>query len=145
MAGLDESRMHRSDRDLVDTGALDLDERIRTSVVHHGGAGPASWRIGYQPSGQCWCRTSRRRNGWPMGTMPNRSWISRSNRLAGNERAASEGISGRRRSTSMTSSIAPVGGPGGEEVDDTKSVRDASTRCDEGQAESPLQQHLGGG
>ena len=54
VTGLDQTGMHRAHRDLVDTGPLDLNERVGTGVVHHGGRWSGIALIGCQPSGQCW-------------------------------------------------------------------------------------------
>ena len=80
--GLDDSGVDGPDRDLVDALPLDLEERERPDVRARTAAGPASRRIGYQPRGQCPCRTSRPGSGWPIGVMPYRSRISRSKRPA---------------------------------------------------------------
>jgi hypothetical protein len=112
VAGLDEPGVHRTDRDLVDAGALDRDERERPGVGDHLGrvrsirgasdaSSPAS--AGGGPGGGA--------GGDPSGTMPKRSASSRSKRLAGNDREASVGSSGCARSSGTWSSTRVSGGP----------------------------------
>ena len=109
--GFDEPGVDRSDGDLVDTRRLRRCGTGSDPALSKCGGRPASRRIGCQFSGQWAWRTSRRGRGCPTGMMPNRSAISRSNRLAGNESSASDGTRGRRRVRLTCSSTRRSGVP----------------------------------
>ena len=139
--GFDEAGVDRADRDLVDAGSLDRDEGERPPVGDHRRHRPASWRIGCQPSGQCWCRTRRRGWGWPTGTMPNRSGELALEPAGRKREPAKVGTSGRCPVERHVELDAAVRRPGGEEVDDAHRRAVVVTR-DQGEAHPVGEQGL---
>ena len=135
MAGFDQAGVDRADGDLVDARALDGEERVGLVGGPNGGGGPASARIGYQPRGQCWWRTSRRGSGWSSG-----SDAVQVAHLAleppGGERDAGQARHRRVRSgrCASTSSTRRSGRAGDEQVDDAEAVV-VLVRGHQGQAE----------
>ncbi len=105
VAGFDEPGVDRADGDLVDAGAFDgrgtgTDRRLRRTV----GGGRRRGASGASRRASAGAGRAGAGMGWPSGSMPNRSRISRSNRPAGRTALARLGISGRSVGSRRTSS-----------------------------------------